>query len=240
MLKNLYEVAFDKNVDIIKEESFNKTIDMKIGVYNSMLSISLKPSNSNKDWKTNFHFTDIKHILKEAFAFIRKPSYANLKSKVKVHVGYIEEWEKYRDTVFNIIRSDTKLLTAISNGLIVVGRSKGGGSSSIVALDIVRNFNIHKDKCYILQAEAPKIGNKAYVESVHKYINKDHIFFVSIGNDVVTMVVPWYHNPGIYIKFDKKILPPVSVLAHSRGCFDTEKMIELSSDYDIMNQLETL
>jgi len=231
LLKDLYNVAFDTNTTVIKIVSFNKTIDANIGVYNNMMTVNLAPSNSKIDWLINFTF-----LLKTfpMFRHLKKPSYAKKDSKVRVHSGYLNEWMKYRESFFNIIRADTTLMIALSNGLIVTGRSKGGGESSIIALDIVRNFNVDKEKCYVLQAEAPKIGNKEYVKSVYKYINKKHIYHVCYGNDIVTKIVPWYYNPGLYLHFGKGKYW-LSIQDHVTGCFYRNILDKYITEYDNSN-----
>jgi len=221
MLKFVYDVAFSNNVEIIKIISYNKTIDVEIGIYKSMLSINLAPSNGNVDWKINFDF----------FAKKVKPYYAKSSSKVKIHSGYISEWEIARDDFFTTIESDEKLSKAIGNGLVVTGRSKGGGEASIIALDLVRNFTIPKDKVYVGMLEAPKVGNKEYKLSVEKYIPIEHLYWVRYGSDIVTMVVPFLFSPGNLIKFGKSF-KPFSILDHALGCFDEEKLYKYVEKYD--------
>jgi hypothetical protein len=221
MIKYVYDVAFNNNVEKIEKISFDRTIDVIFGIYEGMLSINLAPSSSNIDWKINLSF-----FMKKV-----KPSYAKETSKVKIHGGYIKEWEKYREQFFNIINSNERLNSAINNGLVVTGRSKGGGEASIIALDLVRNASIPFNKVFVGMLEAPKVGNKAYKKSVEKYIPIEHLYWVRYGADIVTMVPPFFKNPGKLIKFHKSILP-FSITDHAIGCFAEERLYPYVEKFD--------
>lgn len=221
MIQYVYDCAFDNNVEILETVSYNKTIDAKFGIYKGMLSINLFPSEGSIDWKINFDF----------FSRKVKPYYAKSDSKVKIHSGYISEWEIARDDFFSVISSNERLNKAINNGLVVTGRSKGGGEASIIALDLVRNASIPKDKVYVGMLEAPKVGNKEYKLSVEKYIPIEHLYWVRYGSDIVTMVVPFLFSPGKLIKFTKS-WKPFSILDHSLGCFAEEKLYKHVEKYD--------
>lgn len=224
MIKFVYDVAFNNNVEALETISYQETIDVTFGIYNEMLAINLAPSRQKVDWKINLQF----------FSKKVKPYYAKSDSKVKIHTGYIAEWEKVRDNFFSIINNNEKLTKAISSGLIVVGRSKGGGEASIIALDLVRNFSIPFDKVYVGMLEAPKVGNKAFKESVEKYIQKNHLYWVKYQSDIVPMVVPGLYSPGNLIKFGKS-WKPFSVLDHAMGCFAEERLYEYVDKYDKEN-----
>jgi len=210
-----YDVAFNNNVQVITEKSFNKEIDVKFGVYiDGSLAINLAPSKQKIDWKINFDFLRRKV----------KPFYASMTSKVRVHSGYIKEWYRWRSEFFSIIRMDTILLQSLKNGLIISGRSKGGGEAPIIAIDIVKNFMVDPENVLVGMLEAPLVGNQAFVDSVEKYIPKENMFHVCYGADIVTMIPPTFKNPGKFIWFNKKKF--ISVIDHAIGCFDQEKMYE--------------
>ena len=221
MIQYVYDVSFNNNVQILERISYNSTIDVEFGIYNSMLSINLAPSRQAIDWKINLNFFQKKV----------KPSYAKLTSKVKIHSGFISEWELYREEFFSVISNNPKLNTAINNGLVVVGRSKGGAEASIIALDLVRNASIPFDKVYVGMLEAPKVGNKAYKESVEKYIPKNHLYWVRYKSDIVTMIPPFFYSPGSLIKFGKS-WKPFSFTDHALGCFAEERLYPFVEKYD--------
>ena len=168
MLQYVYDVAFNRNVQYMYERSFDDTIDATFGIYRGMLSINLEPSGSTSgpDWPINFDFWKTRV----------KPSYAKLTSKVKVHRGYMKQWEKHRSQFFEVIVKSGIFMNALSNGLVVSGRSKGGAEASIIALDIVRNFNVLKSNIYVGLLNAPKIGNKAYKLSVEVYSKISYLY----------------------------------------------------------------
>jgi len=212
-LKLCYDVAFNNNVQVVLNKSFNEEIDVKFGIYiDGSLTINLAPSKQKIDWKINFDFLRRKV----------KPFYAKPESKVRVHGGYLKEWYRWRDEFFEIINSNPKLLKALEKGLIISGRSKGGGEASIIAIDIVRNFDC--GEVLVGMLEAPLVGNKAFADSVEKYIPKDNMFHVRYGADIVTMIPPTFKNPGKFIWFNKKKF--ISFLDHAIGCFDQERMYE--------------
>lgn len=208
-----YDVAFNNNTQIIVEKSFDEEIDVKFGVYiDGSLAINLAPSSQKIDWKINFDFLRRKV----------KPFYAKENSKVRVHSGYLKEWYRWRDKFFTIIQTNETLLQALERGLIISGRSKGGGEAPIIAIDIVRNFNC--GEVIVGMLEAPKVGNQAFVDSVERYVPRENMFHVRYGADIVTMVPPTFKNPGRFEWFNKKF--GISVIDHAIGCFDQEKMYE--------------
>lgn len=212
-LTKCYDVAFNNKVQLLVEKSFNEEIDVKFGIYvDGSLVINLAPSEQKIDWKINFDFLRRKV----------KPFYAKLESKVRIHGGYLKEWYRWRDEFFEIINSNPKLLKALEKGLIISGRSKGGGEASIIAIDIVRNFKC--GEVLVGMLEAPKVGNKAFANSVERYIPKENMFHVRYGADIVTMIPPTFKNPGKFIWFNKKKF--ISFLDHATGCFDQERMYE--------------
>ena len=223
MLQYVYDVAFNRNVQYMYERSFDNTIDATFGIYKGMLSINLAPSGSanGPDWPINFDFWKTRV----------KPSYAKLTSKVKVHRGYMKQWEKHRSQFFEVIVKSGIFMNALSNGLVVSGRSKGGAEASIIALDIVRNFNVLKSNIYVGLLNAPKIGNKAYKLSVEKYIPKYHIYTVRYCSDIVTMLVPTYKNPGDLIQMGKR-KKLFSFKDHVAGCYSEDLLMEYVKDWD--------
>lgn len=208
-----YDVAFTNKVQLLVEKSYNEEIDVKFGIYiDGSLAINLAPSEQKIDWKINFDFLRRKV----------KPFYAKQESKVRVHGGYLKEWYRWRDRFFAVIQTNEVLLKALERGLIISGRSKGGGEASIIAIDIVRNFKC--GEVLVGMFEAPLVGNKAFVDSVEKYIPCENMFHIRYGADIVTMIPPTFKNPGKFIWFNKKKF--ISVIDHAVGCFDQEKMYE--------------
>lgn len=214
-----YDVAFTNKVQLLVEKSYNEEIDVKFGIYmDGSLAINLAPSEQKIDWKINFDFLRRKV----------KPFYAKQESKVRVHGGYLKEWYRWRDRFFAVIQTNEVLLKALERGLIISGRSKGGGEASIIAIDIVRNFKC--GEVLVGMLEAPLVGNQAFVDSVERYIPKENMFHVRYGADIVTMIPPTFKNPGKFIWFNKKKF--ISAIDHAVGCFDQEKMYEYAKEVE--------
>lgn len=229
MLVDVYNVAFRRDVKIIIEKDFNKTIDVEFGVYkDGKMFINLMPSDGDVDWAINFDF------------FMKKvrPIYASLTSKVQIHEGFYLEWMKNRDEFMNIIRSTPELLSAIRKGLYSVGRSKGGSEALIIGLDLVRNFDIDKDSVFIGALDAAKTGNDYFCASVEEYINPSHIYWVRYSSDIITQIPPFsgYNNPGVKIRF-----MPGNILGfvdHALGCFCEERLKLFAAKYDEISKDE--
>ena len=225
MLSNAYNVAFRRDVTILVKKSFNKTIDVEFGVFkDGKMSINLMPSDGNVDWKINFDFVSRKV----------RPSYAKLTSKTKIHKGFYKEWMKNRDVFFNIIKDDPKLIKALTTkGLYCVGRSKGASEALIIALDIVRNFEVDKESVFVGAFEAAKTGNKEFCKALEKYINPNHIYTVIYSRDLITKIPPFpgYYNPGVQIRVGDSSFP-LPLVDHALGCFKEEELMIFAEMYD--------
>lgn len=226
MLEYVYDVAFNRFVTSVTEHSFDGTIDARFGIYLGMLAVSLAPSGGldSPDWPINLDFFQVRV----------KPSYAKESSRVRVHEGYITEWEKYREEFFGIITANKELTDALSIGLVVSGRSKGGGEASIIALDIVQNFSVPTKNIFVGMIEAPKVGNLAYKDSVEKYIPKEHLYWIRYGSDLVTMLPPGFKSPGDLIQVGKRN-KLFSVMDHKRGCFNETELVSFAQKWDDEN-----
>lgn len=227
-LKRLYDIAFNNIAS--KEHCFSIKDSFGFSMFinnNNQLCIDIRPTRNKEGWLINFTFLKSEVQL---FSFKKKPIYAKKSSKDKFHSGYLNEWTKYRQTLIDLIFSSNEYSTAIQNGLYVVGRSKGGGMTTLIALDLVRNFNLDKNKVFVAQIEAPKVCNKHFVNSVYKYLNKENIFFICYKQDIVPKLLPYNKYSGNKIKLGRSKLP-FSFRHHKIGCFDEEEVYKLLIDY---------
>lgn len=145
-------------------------VEGAICTYKQKTYVLFMATNSTLDWVTNLFF------------FIKKVPYNNTNRKVKVHSGYINRYQ------LNSVR--TKILLELanrkySNKVIVLGYSMGGGLAPICAVDIAYNFPDKEVTCFAFAG--PKVGNKAFVNSVDKRCKASHY---SYGNDPVVKVPP--------------------------------------------------
>lgn len=215
------DVAYN-NIKIIKKLSFDKTLDIKIGINDKgYLTIDVLPSSSWIDWVINFIF------------FPKKVRFLN---NAFVHSGYMIEWLFCRKEVYDTINNTKELFNAITKkGLIVSGRSKGAGEAFFIALGLQQAFLIPGEKIYIGNFEGPKIGNKAFEEYVYSKIPKDHIYCVIYKNDIVPGIPFFYKRVGTQIQFDKRVLGQ-SFKDHEKACCDEDMMYGYIRAYEALHQ----
>jgi hypothetical protein len=79
--------------------------------------------------------------------------------------------------------------------------------------------------------EAPKVGNKAYKESVERYIPKNHLYWVRYGSDLVTMLPPFFKTPGDMIQIGERT-KLFSIMDHKRGCYNETELEEFAGKWD--------
>ena len=225
MLTDAYNVAFRRDVKILRKKSFNDTIDVEFGVYrDGKMTVNLMPSDGAIDWKINLDFLNKKV----------RPSYAKADSKVKIHQGFLGEWMKNRTEFFSIMDGNSELIEALlANGLYCVGRSKGASEAVIIGLDIVRNYAVKKESVFLGVFEGAKTGNKAFCESVERYIPKANIYNVRYNHDIITQIPPGFNsNPGIKIRVGESgLLMPI--VDHALGCFKEEELQVFARYYDL-------
>lgn len=226
-LKRLYDIAFN-NIDLKKYSfSIKDSFGFSMFINNNQLCIDIKPTRNKEGWLINFTF--LKRDV-QLFSLKKKPIYAKEHSKDRFHSGYLNEWTKYRHTIIELIRNSEEYSSAIKKGLYVAGRSKGGGLTTLIALDLVRNFDLDKNKVFIAQIDSPKTCNKYFVNSVYRYINKENIFFCVYKKDIVPKLLPYNKSIGNKIQLGKSKLP-FSFKHHKTGCHNEEEVYELLIDY---------
>lgn len=217
MLQYIYDVAFGTNVKILSTKSYNGTLDVEFGIYKNMLSINLAQSNTIQDWLINFKF------------FQKKVKLPYADKNLKVHAGYLDEWLASRKMFFNTINSITELLDASKKGLVITGKSKGGGHASLIALDLIHHFDIPDYNIYVGMIEAPKIGNAEFKKSVERHFSK--IYWTQYKNDIVPMLPFGFKNPGALIKLGKTF-KLFSLKNHEIGFFRKDLVMPLVYQYD--------
>lgn len=174
-MQKILDAEFEKleleNVTIFSDyKKYPKQrVEGAICTYNKKTYILFMATNSTLDWITNFIF------------FKKKVPYNNVNPKIKVHSGYHNRYQ------LNSIR--TKILLEITKyhykNIIVSGYSMGGGLAPICAVDIGYNFPKKNVSCFALAG--PRVGNKAFVNSIDKYVDAHHYGY---GNDPVIKVAP--------------------------------------------------
>lgn len=186
-LKVIADVAFNNNVRKINKVSYSKTIDVQFGIYNTgehngWLTINLKPTHGIIDWIINFIALPRNHI----------------------HAGYLNEWEKYKNKFIRHILDDERLIKALQVGVIIAGRSKGGGEALIIADDI---SDMQGDNILVGAIEPPKVCDERYKEFIERKIGIDNIIYTIYKNDIVPSLPFWFTHAGTGFKFGKRTIP---------------------------------
>ncbi len=165
------DVAFCNNMVQREKRSFNKTIDMVMGVYqregryNGWLAISLKPSHGGLDWLINLCFFG------------------------KVHLGYKLEFDKYWSEIFNMVLSRDEIA---KKGIIISGRSKGG-AEAIMLGNCFKCSNVEYPNILVGAIEPPRAFGKDAAERIKEMFP---IISTCYKDDIVPALPPWYKTPG--------------------------------------------
>lgn len=206
------DVAFRDNMEKKKKLNFNDTINATLGVYsNGMLAVSLNPTHGWKDWVINFLFLPLR----------MSPFFLCSDKRAKTHKGYTLEWIKYRNDFISQILFDKDYFEASQKGIIVSGRSKGGGEAAIIAPDLALCFGTPKDKVYVGMIEAPRMCNKAYKEWFSNKFSEMNCIRTVYKNDIVPGIPFFYTIPGQKYTFGKRTLG-LSFKDHSKACTHKE------------------
>lgn len=197
------DVAFNNNVDKIKKVSFSKLIDVQFGIYNAgmykdWLTINLKPTHGILDWVVNF------------IAFSRNGK----------HAGYAGEWNKYKSEFLQVILDNARLRYALDKGVIIAGRSKGGGEALIIADDV---SDMQGDNILVGAIEPPRVCTGKYRKFIEKKIGADNIIYTIYKNDIVPSLPFWLCYAGKKFQFGKRTLG-LSVDDHIKSTTE-EKLI---------------
>lgn len=80
--------------------------------------------------------------------------YDNDNSSMRVHRGFLNEYENRRSEILNVIREEEK------DEILVTGYSAGGALATFLALDVVKNIN--NIKVNLITFGMPKIGNSEF------------------------------------------------------------------------------
>jgi hypothetical protein len=171
-----YDCAFKTGdfepISVFKDEKSG--IVVHLGLCDTYQIVQIDPSNNVPDWITDFKF----HMRR-----FRVPGYARHDSPIRVHSGYLDAWEKIRDSVLKL---------TVCQNMLVTGFSMGGGLSSIIAVDIQYNCSPHNLIC--VDFDGPKVWNKAGRDSYNHRV--PNTIKIVNGNDIVTKIPPFCYHGG--------------------------------------------
>lgn len=140
-------------------------------IYQNTLYVLFMATNTTWDWITNVLY------------FQKRIPYNNVRNRsVRVHSGYMKRY------TLNSIR--TRILLYVASHpeiqqVVVTGYSMGGGLAPICAVDLAYNFPEKQVQC--LAMAGPRVGNRAFVQSVNDLTESLHI---SYGDDIVVRLPP--------------------------------------------------
>ena len=119
----------------------------------STLIIAFRGSDSKQDWNFNLDFCQ------------KTIPYGNLKSKIKVHAGFLRAYKSrnVRRKIFDFITDKVEIIK-------LTGHSYGAALAVLCAVDLQYNFN-QKDYEVVLFG-CPRVGNKEFSESYNRRIFK--------------------------------------------------------------------
>lgn len=205
MTRALIDVAFNNEVRKVVKRSYDKTIDVQLGVYTGeeytgWLSVNLKPSHGIRDWLVNL---------------------LALKGSEGVHLGYWREVLKYWDDFRGVIESTGELALARRKGMLIAGRSKGGAEALIVGALLWRP-NI---PLLIGAIEPPMCVDKHLASALEEKIGRENISWTIYKNDLVPGIPPWFTFPGIKHQIGKRKLG-LSIRDHIKSTTREELIYE--------------
>ena len=168
----LLDVAWNDNIIKLEKISYDKTIDVQLGVYKTgffkgWLTVNLKPSNGEADWKINLK------------GWWRNTPYG------KAHAGYWKEIERYGKDLLGKI--DGHIKSKKCPGILIAGRSKGAAEAELIIP------MLPKVPIYCLAIEPPRCCDSRYKQSVES--GTVWGLTTSYKNDIVPGVPPWFIHP---------------------------------------------
>ena len=168
----LLDVAWNDNIIKLEKISYDNTIDVQLGVYKTgfykgWLTVNLKPSHGEADWKINLK------------GWWRNTPYG------KAHAGYWKELEKYGDDLLGKINKYYQQEKCL--GILIAGRSKGAAEAELL-IPMLPSVPI-----YCGAFEPPRCCDKEYQRS----IKSGTVAGVTTcyRNDIVPGVPPWFIHP---------------------------------------------
>lgn len=136
-----------------------------IGSTGKKMLIAFRGSDSLKDWIRSARFK--KRVL----------PYESMKSKIRVHSGFVEAYHIIQDFIHAHIKMHKP------ETVIITGHSLGGALATLCALDIEYNFGV-KPKCVVFGC--PRVGNLHFKRSFNRRV--PNLTRVINGCDIITRI----------------------------------------------------
>lgn len=163
---------FDRMKELWPEGIYfqEKNLEGIYGIFEGKFVVVFRGVDSIIDWIVSFLFC------KKTVPY--KNSGTN--KKIKIHRGFYNDYLRVRDLVREEFAKSKKDIA------IIHGHSKGGALATLCGLDLAYN-NPYKS-ISAFAGGSPRVGNKAFVESLKKYLPNFTNF--EYGSDVIPQVPP--------------------------------------------------
>ncbi len=178
LMINTYDGEFGAEVPVVNNMctvSINET-QFNYGILDDYFVVAFQGSVSKEDWDDNFKFK------LESFNEKMITPY-DVKSNIKVHKGFLEQWMNVRDLLFKKFEESGK------EKAIFLGHSLGAALSTLASLDFQYNYlRLQKNEILNFAFALPRVGNSDFVKSYNNRVPNTYRF--NYLNDIVTRVPP--------------------------------------------------
>lgn len=179
-LNDIYDLCNNPGSDYVKYNE-DLDVDMASWVENNTLYFSFQHTNSKIDWALNLS------------TWVQP--YSNMTVKFFVHSGFLKAYKSIRNKVFDDIYTSYAESNQEIKKVVIAGYSLGGALAKLCYEDFFwRIENIDSYKNTELEGYAIGAPNVFSVIKNKKEIKRRFKGFYSVanGNDIVTMVPPWW------------------------------------------------
>ena len=152
---------------IYKEKG--QSVNYQLTQKENTLFIFFQPTNSTKDWFSNF-------------AFLKKP-YKDMKVKYKVHGGFLKCWKEAKDDIVAALREDS------IKKIIISGYSHGAALAMLCHECCWFERPDIRDNIWTFGFEAPRVYGGWHIKKNIR-MRWNHYIMIKNGSDIVTHLPP--------------------------------------------------
>jgi predicted lipase len=132
---------------------------------------------------------DIKAAITDLRFGKKKIPYENVKSKIRVHNGFIDAYKEIRGDIHDLYQKNPK------NIVLITGHSLGGALATLCAVDMQYNFQNEETTNMITTLQcitfgSPRVGNGAFTNSYNRRVPRT--FRVVNRDDIITRIPYWF------------------------------------------------
>lgn len=185
------DVQINNSLGIIYSTNDSDTdVSYSIRLFNDILIICFRGSDSEKDWSFNLDFNQ------------KVIPYGNINSDIRVHSGFLNAYKSknVRNKIRSFVNNDIRKIK-------LTGHSYGAALAVLCAVDLQYNFS-NKDYEVIVFG-CPRVGNRAFKDSYNRRIFKT--LRVENRSDIVTKLplrLMGYRHVGARLSIGNNFLFP--------------------------------